>query len=155
MSPDEAVRLITELYPALYHRLHTRWDKDERRPTAETLAVLGHLELTGPLTISEAARHFDRAQSAMSELIDRLERSGHVTRFPDARDRRRTLVWMTETGLALLRRSRQVLSEELLRRALEQMTDTERRGLVRGLQALIAAADQTLKPSGAGDESQV
>src|SRR5256885_2598320 len=104
MSPDEAVRWIGELYPAVYHRLHSRWEKDARRPTAETLAVLTHLELTGPLTVMEAARHFKRAQSAVSALVDRLERAGHVTRFPDARDRRRTLVWMTETGLALLRR---------------------------------------------------
>src|SRR3982751_325559 len=99
MSPDEAVRLIGELYPAVYHRLHSRWEKGERRPTAETLAA------RPPAAAGSAApRHSRRAQSAVSALIDRLERAGHVARFPDARDRRRPLVWMTDEGLALLDR---------------------------------------------------
>src|SRR5215208_5274369 len=152
MSPDEAVRLIGELYPAVYHRLHSRWSSRERRPTAESLAVLTHLEMTGPLTVMEAARHFGRAQSAVSTLIDRLEKAGHVKRFPDARDRRRTLVWMTEQGLALLRRSRQVLSEVLLTQSLARMSEAERQSLVHGMQALVRAADQALKSSGDNDE---
>jgi len=144
MSPDEAVRLIGELFPSIYHRLHKRWEKGERRPTSETLAVLTHLELSGPVTVSEAARHFERAQSAVSELFDRLERAGHITRFPDTRDRRRTLVWMTESGIKILSKSRQVLSEELLQQAVSHLSTAERRSLVRGMHALVAAADRVL-----------
>ncbi len=132
---------LATLYPAIYLRLHARWQKDEQRPTAEAVAVLTHLELSGPLTVTEAARHFQRAQSAMSELIDRLQAHGHVERIRDTRDRRRTLVWMTPAGVDSLQRSRQVLDVELLARCIERMGARERRELVTGLRALVAAAD--------------
>ena len=84
MSPDEAARLIGELYPAVYHRLQSRWGKGERRPTAETLAVLTHLERAGPLTVTEAARHFRRAQRSarwLSQwLLGRCRGTGHRRR---------------------------------------------------------------------------
>ena len=129
------------LYPAIYQRLHARWRKEEQRPSPEVVAVLTHLELSGPLTVTEAARHFQRAQSAMSELIDRLQAHGHVERIRDTRDQRRTLVWMTEAGLDSLRRSRQVLDVDLLACCIERMSPGDRRCLVAGLRALVDAAD--------------
>lgn len=132
---------LATLYPAIYLRLHARWQKDEQRPTAEAVAVLTHLELSGPLTVTEAARHFQRAQSAMSELIDRLQAHGHVERIRDTRDRRRTLVWMTEAGIDSLRRSREVLDMDLLTRCIEDMTARDRRCLIAGLRALVDIAD--------------
>lgn len=132
---------IATLYPAIYQRLHARWQKDEQRPSPEALAVLTHLELSGPLTVTEAARHFQRAQSAMSELIARLQAHGHVERIRDVRDRRRTLVWMTESGIDILRRSRKVLDEELLARCIERMTAGDRESLAAGLRALVGVAE--------------
>jgi len=60
--------------------------------------VLHHLSLTGPLTVTEAARHLGRAQSVMSEMIDHLEAKGFLARHRDTRDKRRTLVWLTAAG---------------------------------------------------------
>ena len=132
---------IAMLYPAIYQRLHARWRKEEQRPSPEVVAVLAHLELSGPLTVTEAARHFQRAQSAMSELVDRLQTRGHVERIRDPRDRRRTLVWMTEAGIDSLRRSREVLDMDLLTRCIEDMTARDRRCLIAGLRALVDIAD--------------
>ena len=132
---------IAMLYPAIYQRLHARWRKEEQRPSHEVVAVLAHLELSGPLTVTEAARHFQRAQSAMSELIDRLQAHGHVERMRDTRDRRRILVWMMEAGLDSLRCSRQVLDVDLLARCIERMSPGDRRCLVAGLRALVDVAD--------------
>lgn len=132
---------IAMLYPMIYQRLHARRRKEEQRLSPETVAMLAHLELSGPLTVTEAARHFQRAQSAMSELIDRLQAHGHVERIRDARDRRRTLVWMTEAGIDSLRRSRQVLDGDLLERCMERMSTRDGRCLVVGLRALVEAAD--------------
>ena len=132
---------IAMLYPAIYQRLHARWRKEEQRPSHEVVAVLAHLELSGPLTVTEAARHFQRAQSAMSELIDRLQAHGHVERIRDTRDRRRTMVWMTEAGLDSLRRSRQVLDVDLLACCVERMSARDRLRLIAGLRALVDVAD--------------
>ena len=128
---------IAVLYPMIYQRLHARRQKEEQRLSSETMAMLVHLELSGPLTVTEAARHFQRAQSAMSELIDRLQAHGHVERIRDTRDWRRTLVWMTATGIDSLRRSRQVLDGDLLTRCMQRMSTRDRRYLVAGLRALV------------------
>jgi DNA-binding MarR family transcriptional regulator len=139
MSEVTAER-VSELFRAIYTRLHARRARGEYA-SAESTAVMQHLERSGPLTISEAAAHFRRAQSAMSELIARLERRGLVERMRDARDRRRALVWLTKKGFALLRRQEQVLSAPLVDRALAAMAARDRARLVEGMSALVRAAD--------------
>lgn len=144
MSEIDAIAAeVARLYPAIYERLHARWSLAEKRPSAESLAVLQHLWQTGPLTVGEAAQHFERAPSAVSELVDRLEANDWVARSPDGRDRRRTLLWLTDTGRAVLERSRDVLERDALAAALARMTGAERERLVDGLRALVAAASSS------------
>lgn len=140
--PDAAhtAEQVADLYPAVYELLHARWHLDEKRPSPESLAVLQHLARSGPLTVSEAARHFGRALSAISELMDRIEASGWIARSPDGRDRRRTLLWLTEAGTDVLERSRQVLSRDALAAATTRMSADERAQLLAGLRALVEAA---------------
>ncbi|UXI67916.1 MarR family winged helix-turn-helix transcriptional regulator [Tahibacter amnicola] len=131
---------IARLYPAVYERLHARWDKNDPRPSPESLAVMQHLWASGPLTMGEAARHFDRALSAISELTDRLEARGWIARSVDSRDRRRILIWLTDAGIALLQRTREVLSREALSAALQRMDEHQRQQLLQGLSALVEAS---------------
>jgi DNA-binding MarR family transcriptional regulator len=96
-------------------------------------------KLTGPLTIGEMGKHFNRAQSVVSEMVEHLERDGLVERMRDPKDKRRSLVWLSDKGLALLDREREVLSSDLVARAMAVMNPGDRRALLRGMQALIAA----------------
>jgi DNA-binding MarR family transcriptional regulator len=91
------------------------------------------------------AKHLSRAQSVVSEIVEHLERSGLLERQRDPRDRRRVLVWLTDAGLALLERAREVLSPELLERALSRMSSADRRALLHAMQALLDA-DEELAP---------
>jgi DNA-binding MarR family transcriptional regulator len=141
MEPGSAARHIAALFPAIYQRLHATRPRGYR-PTMQTLAVLLHLNQTGPLTISEMGRHLGRAQSVVSEIVKRMERRGVVTRLRDERDRRRTLVWLTPTGQQLLGRETSVLSEERLERCLAHLTARQRRLVARALRLLIEAADR-------------
>jgi DNA-binding MarR family transcriptional regulator len=144
LEPAAAAAAVAELFPAIYLRLHRRRKKRGLRADGAMLAVMGHLSMAGPLTVTEAARHMDRAQSVMSELVDRLVAHGLVERMPDARDRRRVLVWLTDAGEEALRAEREVLSRGLLTAALERMARADRRALLHGMRALVAAAG-TLK----------
>lgn len=147
---DEAslAREIATLYPAVYLRLHTRRPSGRKRLTEQTLAVLHHLAWAGPLTIGEMARHLERAQSVISEIVDRLEADGWLERMRDSRDRRRSLVWLTSAGQEVLRQAASVLSEERLERALRRMRPAERRKLLDGLRALVRAADESNSKEG-------
>lgn len=74
--------------------------RDEKRSdlSGSARGVMQHLARTGPLTIGEAARHLDRAQSVVSDIVTGLCTRGLLERRADARDRRRTLVWLTPAG---------------------------------------------------------
>jgi DNA-binding MarR family transcriptional regulator len=139
---DEA-RAVAELFPSIYQRFAKR---RATKLTAQQWAVLSHLSLSGPLTIGEAARHFGRAQSVVSEIVHGLERHGLLERMRDARDKRRTLVWLSDAGLEELARAREVLDVAELEDALGRMTKRERAALVEGMRALVAAARS--KPKG-------
>jgi DNA-binding MarR family transcriptional regulator len=135
---------FAELFPAAYLRFHVRRAKRSAL-SAQSRGVLSHLALAGPLTVTEAAQHMNRAQSVMSELVSGLERKRLVARFADTRDRRRTLVWLTEAGQAQLAEDRRVLDAELVARALSGMKPEERQELLSGMRALLRAADSKPK----------
>jgi DNA-binding MarR family transcriptional regulator len=135
-NPENDAKEFGELFPAIYLRFHRRDGKGRGLPSASR-SVLLHLTLTGPLTIGEMAKHFDRAQSVVSEMVLHLERDGLVERMRDPKDKRRSLIWLSHKGLALLDREREVLSSELLARAMDCMKAADRRALLRGMHALI------------------
>ncbi len=70
------------MFEQTYLRFHRR---DERRSalSGTARAALLHLARTGPLTVTEAARHLDRAQSVVSDIVTHLEAKGLLERQPD------------------------------------------------------------------------
>jgi DNA-binding MarR family transcriptional regulator len=145
--PQDAASIageFAELFPAAYLRFHVRRAKRSEL-SAQARGVLAHLALSGPLTVTEAARHMNRAQSVMSEILSGLERKQWVMRFADARDRRRTLVCLTEAGEARLAADRRVLDSERLAQAVAAMTPSERKQLIGGMRALVRSADSVFR----------
>jgi DNA-binding MarR family transcriptional regulator len=145
VTPEAAAARVAELFPAMYLRFHRR-DEPRSDLGAAARATLVHLANTGPLTVGEIARHLSRAQSVVSEIVDHLVDKGLLERMRDAKDRRRTLVWLSDAGFAALERDREVLSRELLLRATRGMTPVERENLVAGMSALLATDDGAPAP---------
>lgn len=141
------------LYQSLYQNLHSTWNKDERSPSAESIAVMNHLILSGPLTVTEAALHFNRAQSAMSELFDRLQLNGYVERMKDSRDKRKTLVWLTDLGRETYARTQEVLDRELLHESLQMLPLAHRSNLLETMQQLIIASQKVVSKRRTKNES--
>ena len=138
---NDDARELGELFPAVYLRFHRR-DGKQRALAPASQAVLQHLSLAGPLTIGELGQHLERAQSVVSEIVNHLERDGLLERVRDPADRRRVLVWLSERGMAELERAAEVLSSELVTRAMRYMTPGERKALLQGMRALLAADDR-------------
>ena len=150
-APIEDAKRFGELFPAVYLRFHRR-DGKRRELASASRAVLQHLTLSGPLSVGEMAKHLQRAQSVVSEIVEHLERDGLLERMRDPQDKRRSLVWLSEQGLSLLEREREVLSSALLTQAMARMTPADRRALLRGMQALIAADRGSTKHDERKDE---
>jgi DNA-binding MarR family transcriptional regulator len=140
--PEDAAEQATryaDLFRAVYLTYHRR-DGPRSGLTGASRAVLGHLALSGPLTVGEAARHLGRAQSVVSEIVDHLESAGLLERERDPADRRRTLVWLTPAGQEALRRDDEVLGVDRLAAALSRLPGPQRDALITATAALVAAA---------------
>jgi DNA-binding MarR family transcriptional regulator len=135
---------FAELFRAVYLTFHRR-DQPRSELSGATRAVLEHLALAGPLTIGESAAHLRRAQSVISEIVTHLERDGLLERENDPGDRRRTLVWLTASGHAALRRDREVLDVDVLAGAVARLPPGEADALNAAMRALIECA----QPDGA------
>ena len=94
-------------------------------------SVLRVLELIGPpyrMSPTELAEIVLRSSGGMTQILDRLERSGLVARAPDPDDRRRVVVELTAAGKrtadeanATYMRERQELLAELSDDEIEQL----------------------------------
>ena len=73
--------------------------------------IVLHLLEAGPLPQVDLARTARVEAQTMSRTIDRLERSGYVTRQPDAGDRRRRSITRTDEGVQVFERARRIESE--------------------------------------------
>ncbi len=68
-------------------------------------SVLRMLELEGQLSPTRLAELVVRSSGGMTQILDRLERSGLVARKPEPTDRRRLIVGLTPAGLRLVKRA--------------------------------------------------
>jgi DNA-binding MarR family transcriptional regulator len=64
------------------------------------LSAMEHLISDGPLTPSDLASRLEVSTAAGTQIVDRLERAGHVSRERDAADRRKVLVVPVEASVA-------------------------------------------------------
>ena len=142
---EREAREFEACFQQSYLRFHRR-DGKRSEISGASRGLLTHLALSGPLTVGEMSLHLDRAQSVVSELVSRLVSKGLLARERDPANGRRTLIWLNDEGIAFLQRDREVLSVELLSRTMSRMDPEDRRALLRGLRALIAADDAPTTP---------
>ncbi|GAA5046041.1 MarR family winged helix-turn-helix transcriptional regulator [Nocardia callitridis] len=71
-----------------------------------TLSVLHRLEGGGPRRLTELTASEQVTQSAITQIVIKLERQGYVRRTPDPTDRRAVLVDITSQGSAIVKNRR-------------------------------------------------
>jgi DNA-binding MarR family transcriptional regulator len=111
-------------------------------------SVLAALRRSGPpfeLTPTELHRSLLLSSGAMTHRVDRLERAGHVTRIPDADDRRRVRVRLTASGREVVDRAITAYTDELTC-LLAVLDDEERDGLSMRLRTLLGRLEGTTAP---------
>ncbi len=74
----------------------------ERGLNPSAVTALAHLRLEGARTPTELARQLDITTASATDLLDRLQRDGHVRRRPHPTDRRKLLVDLTDDGAAAI-----------------------------------------------------
>jgi MarR family transcriptional regulator, lower aerobic nicotinate degradation pathway regulator len=102
--------------------------------------VLVALSEHGALSQADLGRRLAIDRSDMVAVVAELERSGHVRRSRDQRDRRRNVVARTDAGGRALERM-QAAVDTAQSALLEPLTATERRQLTRLLTRLVERRD--------------
>ncbi|MCC3371839.1 MarR family winged helix-turn-helix transcriptional regulator [Cohnella sp. REN36] len=100
-----------------------------------TLSVLHTLTLKSPMRLTELTATEQVTQSAVTQLVTRLERDGLVERRSDPNDGRVVLVHITEQGANLIR-SRRLARAGGLEKFADVLTPAERQAVAAAIPAL-------------------
>ena len=139
---DDPVRAVLAAYPQIYHACHIQHPRRHTNPaslSARESWILGHLDLTRPMSAGSLARHLSLRPSTVSEAIKRLEKLGLVTRRPVEHDRRRQELFLTQRGAEAMKAG-SILDAGRVAQLLEQLPRSERTAAVRGLGLLAQGA---------------
>lgn len=108
-------QFVASLQALNRHLRSSAFDAGSSPVTRVQWLLLRQLQRSGGATIGQLATMLDVRASTMSQMLDRLERSGFVTRTQDAVDARIRIVQLTEAGERTIRDS-----EQAWRRALAE-----------------------------------
>ncbi|WP_429311154.1 MarR family winged helix-turn-helix transcriptional regulator [Paenibacillus mucilaginosus] len=110
-----------------------------------TLSVLHTLSRKSPMRLTELTANEQVTQSAITQLVTRLERDGLVERRSDPNDGRVVLVHITDKGAHVID-SRRMERIAHLSRFMEGLTPEERRAIHDALPALQRLVDLANQP---------
>ncbi|WP_020660707.1 MarR family winged helix-turn-helix transcriptional regulator [Amycolatopsis benzoatilytica] len=98
--------------------------------TGQQQAVLGWLSERGALTAKELADLERVRPQSMAHVVDALVTRGWAARLPDAEDRRRVLLSLTESGAEALAHGRELRQAWLVEAMRTRLNEAERAELV-------------------------
>jgi DNA-binding MarR family transcriptional regulator len=123
-----------------------------RLPSAQrwsftTLSVLHTLARGGPRRLTELTASEQVTQSAITQIVIKLERDGLVKRHPDPSDGRGVLVHITEAGAAIVEGRRAERMARLAELA-SQLTPSERTAIAAAMPALARLVELNQRRTG-------
>ena len=139
MDDAEFATRFEAMFRETYLRAVRRVSDKRERLTPETIALLDHLAMSGPLTPGELAKHLNRAPSTLTEMLDHLFEQKLLERDRDPRDGRKSLIWLSDAGQIARTEARQVLDSAIISRAADALTPDERAALFGSFQKLVMA----------------
>ncbi|MEI9803212.1 MAG: MarR family transcriptional regulator [Pseudolabrys sp.] len=141
-EPDTAAALATELrllFGRLKRRLRDQANADQF--TGSQLAVVRHLYLDGPATVTTLAKAEGVRPQSMGATVAVLETAGFLRGAPDPADGRQTILSLTETCLRLIKAGQAAREDWLFRAIRTNLTPAEQEQLAIGVALLKRLVD--------------
>jgi DNA-binding MarR family transcriptional regulator len=104
--------------------------------TQSQLALLGHLDRQGPVTVTALARMAGVRPQSMGATVAGLEALGLIRGSPDATDGRQTILSLTSTCRELIRSGRAARHDWLLKTIQSRLTPREQAQLAAAMSLL-------------------
>ncbi len=117
-SDDRLIYLLSVAQQTMKEYTNTSLSRAGVELTMTQAGILFLLKQKDMRTMSELGEVFDIDNSAVTRLIDRLEKNGSVERHPAPGDRRAFLIHLTPKGLESLEKAKKIImsvNEELKR----------------------------------------
>jgi DNA-binding MarR family transcriptional regulator len=115
--------------------LHSRQLVRQYGITTPQLVLLRQIHGKESITVSEVAKQISLKQTTVTDILNRLERKGLVSRHKDTGDRRRVLVKETDVGKKLLATAPSPMQETFLEK-FENLEDWQQNMILSSLQLL-------------------
>ncbi|MGV3623197.1 MAG: MarR family winged helix-turn-helix transcriptional regulator [Archangium sp.] len=128
------VRAIQRAFPQIHAACHAHHGHALQHGDED---ILSHLDLVLGARTSELAKHLSMEPATLTSALRRLSKAGLVKLSKSSRDRRHTVVKLTEKGEAV--GEQEMLDDAHLEEALAQLSAAERRKVVEGLTLLAGA----------------
>ena len=117
MSPED--RLCEDVLVALRQivraiDLHSKKLVQRHGVTGPQMLVLKKLAEAAPLAVGELARRANLSQATVTDILDRMQRRGLVSRMRSEADKRRVIVTLTAEGTRLLDTSPPLLQDSFV-----------------------------------------
>ena len=106
--------------------------------------LLRHVDREKTCPIGYLAEHFGVSPSTISQMADRLEKSGLLHRVTDPQDARVRLVSLTQKGQELIRSVESVWGKRLAK-GLGQFPDPEQKDFLEKLERLAASLSESVR----------
>ena len=130
MTTEDFADRFERTYRRIYSFGVRRIPDKRHRLSPETIAILQHLAISGPVSMGELGRHLSRAPSTVSEMTRHLAGENLLEQDRDVHDRRKTLVWLTRKGQDALETSQKVLDPRAIEQAAGRMNAQQRSDLL-------------------------
>jgi len=148
---DACARELLEVMPLVMQDLRRimrgQSSPDLRVPELRSLAFL---RLNPGSNLTDLAEYIGVSLPSMSKLVDTLTYRGYIDRRPDATDRRRICLDLTESGRKVLRAALEAVKSSFAGK-LSQLGAEDIAAISRGLQLLQQLF--TVMPAGAGEHA--
>lgn len=138
-SVMEAMRSYRAAEVAMRRRTQQSMDMGENELLV--LRFLARARLRGePVTPVTLSRYLGITSASTTALLDRLERSGHITRTPNPGDRRSVLIASSEKSDLEVRHTLSAMHERMMA-VVREMDEDQRDAVIRFLDAMRVAVD--------------
>jgi MarR family transcriptional regulator, organic hydroperoxide resistance regulator len=117
-------------------------EAEESGLTGPQVTLMASLVTRGPMALTELSRALGMTHSTASGIVDRLEARGLLHRSPDATDRRRTLIAVTDKVTRYVRNLEDGPAGRLAT-ALEGASVEQRQAIKKGLEVLREILDRS------------
>jgi len=124
--------------------LTTRYLSDRAALSPTAASALDRLDREGPVRLTALAAATGISQPSMTELVQRLERQGLMTRVNDPEDGRAALVCITDGGRALLD-ERRLYRRDRLAELLTNLSPQEEATLTLAMQVALPTIRQLIQ----------